>query len=118
MEKPSSFGNWPTTTMSAIAFRYPSRIGFDSRSVTNPSLRNPATSKMRPTRTARIPARASAVSGSPVTANGATAAAIRGASDESGPRTRIFDGPTTAYARSGTMVAYRPAYAGNPAASA
>jgi hypothetical protein len=35
-------------------------------------------------------------------------AAISGASEESGPRTRIRLGPNTAYAVSGTMVAYRP----------
>ena len=41
-----------------------------------------------------------------------------GASDESGPSTRMRDGPNTAYASNGTIVAYRPVSSGNPAASA
>ena len=36
---------------------------------------------------------------------GITAAAMRGASAESGPRTRIRDGPKRAYAMRGTTVA-------------
>ena len=41
-----------------------------------------------------------------------------GAREESGPSTRIRDGPTIAYTRSGTIVAYRPVIAGSPEASA
>jgi hypothetical protein len=37
-----------------------------------------------------------------------------GANDESGPSTRMRDGPTTAYTSSGTMVAYNPVTGGSP----
>ncbi len=83
----------------------------------NPNRAIPAAAMSAPTRRARRPARPIAVALSPA-ASGTTAAAISGASDESGPRTRIRDGPKTAYARSGVIVAYRPVIAGSPAASA
>ncbi len=49
-----------------------------------------------PTRTASIPARAIALSGSPVTSRGVMAARIKGDTDESGPSTSTLDGPNTA----------------------
>ena len=52
---------------------------------------------MRPTMMASMPARAMAVAGSsPATTRGVMAAKISGPRDESGPSTRIFDGPMTA----------------------
>ena len=60
-----------------------------------PTRSSPPTIRISPTSTASSPARASAWSGSPA-ANGMTAAPMIGASDESGPRTRIRDGPTSA----------------------
>ncbi len=52
---------------------------------------------MSPTITAIIPASAMALVGSPpATSSGVMAAKIRGDTDESGPRTRIRDGPKTA----------------------
>ena len=51
-------------------------------------------------------------------ASGRIAAAMIGASAESGPSTRMRDGPNTAYASSGTIVAYRPVSGGSPAATA
>ena len=66
---------------------------------------------------ASSPARATARAESPP-ARGRMEAAMMGASAESGPSTRIFDGPKIAYASSGTMVAYRPVAGGKPAASA
>ena len=54
--------------------------------------------------TARPPARATAVAVSPP-ASGRMVAAMRAASEESGPRTRIRLGPKMAYATSGIIVA-------------
>lgn len=62
-------------------------------------------------------ARAIAFDGS-APASATTVTAIIGASDESGPSTRMREGPKTAYARSGARVAYRPLMAGSPDASA
>jgi hypothetical protein len=60
-----------------------------------PSLATPAPIVTSPTRTASIPARAIAISSLPA-ASGTIVAAIIGPSDESGPSTRIGDGPTRA----------------------
>ncbi len=62
-----------------------------------PSLARPAPTVTSPTMSASIPARAIAISWLPA-ASGRIVAAIIGPSDESGPRTRIGDGPTRAYA--------------------
>ena len=51
---------------------------------------------MTPTIIAIIPASATASAGSSVTSSGVIAAKISGATDESGPRTRILDGPNSA----------------------
>ena len=65
----------------------------------NPSFAAPANSMMAPTRIASIEARAIACAGSPLAPTiGRIVAAIIGPSDESGPSTRICDGPTIAYA--------------------
>ncbi len=64
-------------------------------------------------RMASNPASATARSGSPA-ASGRIDAPMIGASDESGPRTRILDGPARAYTASGTMVAYSPVTGGSP----
>ena len=45
---------------------------------------------------------------------GTTAAATSGSSAESGPKTRIRDGPNRKYATRAPIVAYRPATAGSP----
>jgi hypothetical protein len=45
-------------------------------------------------------------------------AAITAASEESGPSTITREGPKTAYASSGTIVAYSPVIGGSPAACA
>ncbi len=66
---------------------------------------------------ASSPASATARAGSP-TANGSTDAAMIGASAESGPSTRIRDGPKRAYTSRGMIVAYSPVSGGRPAASA
>ena len=77
----------------------------------------PPNSRIAPTMIARSPASATARASSP-RASGRIAAAMIGASAESGPSTRMRDGPKSAYARSGTMVAYRPVSGGSPATSA
>ena len=65
----------------------------------NPSFAAPATSMIAPTRSASIDASMTAFAGSPFApTSGRIVAAIIGPSDESGPSTKIFDGPTTAYA--------------------
>ncbi len=63
----------------------------------------PAPRVMRPTMMARAPASAMAVSGSPA-ARGRMVAAIMGPRAESGPRTRIGEGPMSAYATRQTTV--------------
>ncbi|STQ62436.1 Uncharacterised protein [Gordonia bronchialis] len=92
------------------------RIGLDSRSVTNPSRSRPPITSTTPTSMDNRPARA--MRSSSKAASGMIAAAMMGASDESGPSTRMRDGPTSAYTSSGTMVAYRPVTGGRPATSA
>jgi hypothetical protein len=61
----------------------------------NPSLASAASTHSRPEKIASMPARATASSGLPA-ARGRIAAAISGASEESGPRTRILLGPRIA----------------------
>ena len=117
VENPKSFGNWLIRMTTARPARYPVRTGFESRSATKPSLRAPAPTVTTPTSSASMPARAIACSGSPA-ASGRIVAAIIGPSDESGPRTRIGDGPTRAYAMRHTTVVYSPVMAGSPASSA
>ena len=51
---------------------------------------------MAPTISAIIPASAMASAGSSVTSSGTIAAKISGATEESGPSTRIRDGPMSA----------------------
>ena len=63
----------------------------------NPSLATDARTMMAPTISARIDASATARSGSPSAAiSGRIVAAIIGPRDESGPSTRILEGPNTA----------------------
>ena len=72
-------------------------VGFDRRSATNPSLAKPPTTMITPTISASIDASATARAGSPSAAiSGAIVAAIIGPSEESGPSTRILDGPKIA----------------------
>ena len=95
IEKPSSFGTCEMITSSATALRYPTRMGLDSRSVTKPRRRMPPSSRIAPTMIASSPASATARSSLP-SARGRTDAAMIGASAESGPSTRMRDGPNTA----------------------
>src|SRR4051812_24493632 len=69
-------------------------------------------------RSASNPASATARSGSPFETSGMMAAAIIGPSAESGPSTRIREGPNRAYATSTITVVYRPVTGGSPASSA
>ena len=63
----------------------------------NPSFAMPATSMIAATMIASIDARATARLGSPLAAmSGRIVAAIIGPSEESGPSTRMRDGPTAA----------------------
>ena len=72
-------------------------VGFEIRSAMKPSLAMPATVMITPTISASADASATARSGSCCgSTRGRRVAAIIGPSDESGPRTRIFDGPNTA----------------------
>ena len=76
---------------------YPTMVGFEMRSAMNPNLAAPAKTMIPPTRSASIEARATARTGSPpAPASGRIVAAIIGPSDESGPSTRILDGPKSA----------------------
>jgi hypothetical protein len=67
----------------------------DSRSAINPKRASPAITHSRPEKIASMPARATASDSLPA-ASGKMAAAISGAREESGPRTRILLGPTRA----------------------
>jgi hypothetical protein len=72
-----------------------------------------------PTKIAIIPASAIAVDGSsPATTNGASAAKMRGETEESGPSTKTRDGPMSAYPVRHAIVVYRPVTGGRPASSA
>ena len=72
-------------------------VGFEIRSATKPSLATPASVMIAPTRSASAEPSATARAGSPCAAtSGRMVAAIIGPSDESGPSTRIRDGPNTA----------------------
>ena len=96
-EKPNNFGSWPIRMVSASPFMYPSMVGRESRSAMNPSFATPATVIISPTISASMEASATALAGSPPAPNEATiTAAIIGPSEESGPRTRIREGPNTA----------------------
>ena len=76
---------------------YPIWVGFESRSATNPSFASPAVSSIAPTIRAIIDASAIARSGSPPDPTiGRIVAAIIGPREESGPSTRIREGPNTA----------------------
>ncbi len=75
--------------------------------MTKPKRARPVARQTRPDTMAMAPASATARSGLPFE-RGRTTARIRGAREESGPRTRIRLGPKTAYASSGTIVAYSP----------
>ncbi len=103
---PKSFGSWPTRMVSANPFMYPICVGLDSRSATKPSRSTAASTTIAPVIRASIEASATARSGSPWAAtSGSSVAAIIGPSDESGPSTRIGDGPNSAYpARQSTDV--------------
>ena len=97
VEKPNSFGSWPTMIVMPRPFMYPTCTSLESRSATKPSFPSPSAISSRPTNTASIPARTIAVPGSPpATSSGVIAARISGEIDESGPRTSTRDGPNSA----------------------
>jgi hypothetical protein len=60
---------------------------------------------IEPTRIASRPASAMRADSSPAAASGTMAAATSGETAESGPRTRIREGPRRKYTTSGTAVA-------------
>jgi hypothetical protein len=118
-EKPNSLGNCPTMIVRARPFMYPRIVGCESRSATKPSFPAPATTMMTPVMIASADASSTARAGSPpAPASGRIVAAIMGPRDESGPRTRMRDGPTRAYPRRHRIDVYRPVTAGSPASSA
>ena len=104
VEKPKSLGSWPMKIVMASPFMYPTWTSLLSRSAMNPSLPTPRPISMRPTMRASIPARAMAVAGSLATISGTMAAKISGETAESGPSTRIRDGPSRAYTTRQAMV--------------
>ena len=72
-------------------------VGFEIRSAMKPSRATPTSVLMTPTKIASAEASATARAGSPLAPmRGSSVAAIIGPSDESGPNTRIFDGPKIA----------------------
>ena len=114
---PSTFGSWVTNTVSAMPARYPMRTGFEIRSVTKPRRSTAASARIPPTSSASSAAVSiRAVALAP--AMGMIAAATTGDTAESGPNTRMREGPKTKYASSGSIVAYKPVTAGSPASSA
>ena len=86
--------------------------------MTNPNRATPPANMIAPTMIASSPASAMRDDASPGSASGTIAAATSGETAESGPSTRIRDGPSRKYTPSGTIVAYRPVTAGTPASSA
>src|SRR3954447_23058219 len=94
-------------------------VGFEIRSAMNPSPAMPTIVVMAPTIRASADASATARAGSPSAArSGRRVAAIIGPNDESGPSTRIFEGPNSAYATRQRIEVYRPVIGGKPASSA
>ena len=94
-------------------------MGLESRSATKPSFRTPAAIITAPTISASNDASATAFFGSPPEPTiGRIAAAIIGPRDESGPSTRIRDGPKSAYPTRQRIVVYSPVITGRPASSA
>ena len=82
--------------VTASPFMYPTWTSLESRSATKPSLPRPSPTSIAPTISAIIPASAMASPGSLVTSSGVIAAKINGATEESGPSTRILEGPKMA----------------------
>ena len=79
----------------------------------------PPSTVIAPTSRASIEASATARAGSPFApTSGRIVAAIIGPSDESGPSTRMRDGPKTAYPIRHRIDVYRPVIGGRPASSA
>src|SRR3954447_24735087 len=94
-------------------------VGLESRSATKPSPVRPATIMISATMIASTDARATARPGSPFApTSGRIVAAIMGPSEESGPRTRILEGPNTAYDARQRIDVYRPVIGGRPASAA
>jgi len=94
MSNPRIFGTCSVITTTASPARYPRRAGAEISSVMVPAFASPAAMQSTPTVTLRkLP---SAMRSPLVVANGMIAAAIRGASDESGPSTSRREGPNTA----------------------
>ena len=117
--KPNNFGSWPQMMMIATPFRYPIRTGLESNSATVPSLAMPAARQMRPISTASVLASAIARAGSGLVASsGAMTVKIIGPSVESGPTTRMREGPNSAYANNPAAVVYKPTAGGSPASPA
>ena len=113
--KPNSFGSCPTKTITAIPLRKPTRTGFDRSSARTPRRAKPAAMHSAPMSSASIEASATALAGSAwASTSGRSAAAISGPSAESGPSTRMRDGPNSAYARSASTVVYKPVTGGKP----
>src|SRR5215216_2529357 len=94
-------------------------VGLEIRSATKPSPPAPASTVIAPVSRASAEASATARAGSPFApTSGRIVAAIIGPSEESGPSTRIRDGPNTAYPSRQVIDVYRPVIAGRPASSA
>ena len=94
---PNSLGSCPTRMVRARPFIYPIIVGLEIRSAMKPSLATAPRTRIPPTISASIDASAMARSGLPsAPASGRIVAAIIGPSEESGPSTRIRDGPNTA----------------------
>ena len=112
IEKPSSLGTCEMITSSATAFRYPTRIGLDSRSVTKPEAQQAAEQEDRADHDREQTRERDRTARHCRAREAGSDAAMMGASAESGPSTRMRDGPNTAYASRGTIVAYRPVSGG------
>ena len=76
---------------------YPTWTSFDRRSATNPNFATPSPISISATIRANMPARAISLCVSPGTRRGSRAAKIIGEMEESGPSTRMREGPKTAY---------------------
>ena len=84
-----------------------------------PSFPTPAATIRAPVKSASIEARATARAGSPpAPIRGRIVAAIIGPKEESGPSTRILEGPKMAYPTRHRTEVYNPVTAGRPASSA
>ena len=96
VEKPNSFGSWPTMMIKASPFMYPTWTSLESRSATNPSFATPRPISIRATIRASMPAERDGLRWAATGQERHDGGEDHGRNGRIGPRTRTRDGPNTA----------------------